>query len=184
MHVGKQHGKKFHCDQCKFETKNILVLKAHVRSKHESKREYCCEQCEFKANNDKSLKKHIGSTHGEHQCDECNFKTLTKRGLKIHESRIHKLAGNILGPEIQIQNKNKNEKDSNSSSNSNIETKHFNAKIPSSHHEPSEEKQSKFRENSQVKVPAGGGGTRSSFINNNNDLSLDKSFCLVQNCIK
>ena len=81
-----------------------------MRAKHEAKREYCCEQCEYKANNDKSLKKHIGSSHGEHQCDECNFKTVTKRGLKIHKSRIYKLknmlAGNILGPEIQIQNKN------------------------------------------------------------------------------
>ena len=152
------------------------------------KKNMCVISASLKRNNDKSLKKHIGATHGEHQCDECNFKTVTERGLKIHISRIHKLknklAGNILGPEIQIQNKNENEKDSNSFSNSNIETKHFNAKIPSSHHNPTEDKQSKFRENSQVKVPAGGGGTRSSFINNNNDLSLDKSFCLVQNCIR
>ena len=88
----------------------MLVLKAHVRAKHEVKRDYCCEHCEFKGNSEKSLMKHVGSVHGEHQCDKCKFKSGTKRGLKIHESRIHKLenkqAGIILGPKIKLQNEN------------------------------------------------------------------------------
>lgn len=83
------------CDQCDFQTRQIVTLQNHAAKRHVEVWNFDCGHCGFKTNWKQHLKMHIINKHMSDQdtvwfkCEYCSFKTKWSSSLYTHRNSKH-----------------------------------------------------------------------------------------------
>ena len=87
-------GKRYKCEQCRYETARTNNLQVHIKVVHEKIKRFFCRECNYAAALKAYLAYHIESVHSrdkKFKCDKCPHAAASKGNLKNHTESAHNM---------------------------------------------------------------------------------------------